>query len=568
MTRYLCVDPRHRRGDEARPVDLSAQVRLERELLPRTPAYLCVTEHVISAVQRLPELPRDRRVSAVEEIITGTAHPTEAAVVMVSDRSVERAPGLYELDDLRRSDPRLDALAGDYADVAPTGISAGDLVVIESEPPSPPTATAGPTATTEVVASPPIERARVVPQGVFDLHVIAERLADAKTDEAALIEAIRHTPSYASTASLATVGAWQVVVPCPIAEGEPPQRHRTVFTGTGAAEPAVVYGTPAGGWEIVLEHDGSTDLAPAHAVARQDRRLRALVIGELVLAVGFVLVAWWAGGLTFAARETPGWVGFAAALFLGSLAFAGVALFAPARTDGNPNDTLVVGGFYRSRMDMLNWAAVISVTLFALAVLAAVIPPAIASEPATPAATITFDTSGQPVIATTSMLATGVASGRTLSLTVRQFGVNDTVGTVVGRSAATADATGRVSLTEAFALDATARYVSAQVTVDGEPTEACTPQTVGLAGCTLAAVPPLGAGITTPSPSVSPTAFPTAAASPVAEIAPSAPAAVVPTPTISVPSAAPTTSPSPVASAPVAPAVAPTSGLPVPTPSA
>ena len=104
MTRYLCVDPSHTLGGEPAAIDLTAQVRLEREFLPRESAYLADSGDVIRRVNDLGEVDGALRAAAVRRILTGTTTPLDAPVVLVAGDRTERVPGLYEMDELRRSE--------------------------------------------------------------------------------------------------------------------------------------------------------------------------------------------------------------------------------------------------------------------------------------------------------------------------------------------------------------------------------------------------------------------------------------------------------------------------------
>ena len=104
MTRYLCVDPSHTLGGEPAAIDLTAQVRLEREFLPRESAYLADSGDVIRRVNDLGDTDGALRAAAVRRILTGTTSPLDAPVVLVAGDRTERVPGLYEMDELRRSE--------------------------------------------------------------------------------------------------------------------------------------------------------------------------------------------------------------------------------------------------------------------------------------------------------------------------------------------------------------------------------------------------------------------------------------------------------------------------------
>ena len=160
MTRYLCTNDVHVHDGELRPVDLTAQVRLERALQPREPVYLAATERVIADVYALDEADIDRRRAAVRTILTGSSDAVDAPVVLASERAVLfQRPGMHELDALRRSEPAVDRLAIASGDIGSR--SSGDLVVLDEGG----AAREGTAAATQPLATRTVERAGSIPQG-------------------------------------------------------------------------------------------------------------------------------------------------------------------------------------------------------------------------------------------------------------------------------------------------------------------------------------------------------------------------------------------------------------------
>ena len=82
MTRYLCAHPGHERKGRARAVDVTAQVRLEREFLPRESAYLASTDDAIARVAALRTGDPVDRLAQVRRVLTGTMAPIDAPVVL------------------------------------------------------------------------------------------------------------------------------------------------------------------------------------------------------------------------------------------------------------------------------------------------------------------------------------------------------------------------------------------------------------------------------------------------------------------------------------------------------
>jgi len=492
MSRYLCNDPSHRRGDEQRPVDVTSQVRLERALVPRAPAVLAHTERVVEAVRNLDfTWSTERRTGEIQRLLAGETRLTDAPVVLVSEHSVMRPTGLYEMDELRLAEPLVDRLAGIAVD------GANELVVLEDRDTSD-RGEAGRHAATDGQATQTQRRTQVVPQGVFPLVDLSLRLANAGRQEDDIVAAIRETPSVGAEGAQRArpIEPWRVVITCPEAEGVPPVSHRTVFTGSGDVEPSVMIGTPANGFDVALETSAEVDLEPATAVATLERRLKVLLFAETAIAGLGLLFAWVAGSLGLAAREAPGWLGFAVLLALGALTLAAVPLFAGNRTHGNADDTFELRRYYRSRLELLSLAPAISAGMFALALLCGWIAPALAADDPLPPVSITFDTTSEPVTARIFMAGRDLATDETLHAEMRSFTSADDAGTLAGRLTTTGDPSGEVPLTETVSLGSDARYLSVQTwtgdldddTADTVP-PSCTPSSPTGTGCTVVAVP-------------------------------------------------------------------------------
>jgi uncharacterized lipoprotein YbaY len=514
MTRYMCVHPSHARDGEPRPVDVSDQVLIERELAPRGAVYLAYTEHVVRQVSETPLGPD--RVEEITRVLTGTTSPGEAPVMLVSGRGgIDRAAGLYQADELRRAEPAAERLLHRFARPNVAAPTSDELVIVDDE------RDAGTEEARRRQAVMTRARSTSVPQGVFPVRLLAVRLADAPSDAVALEDAIRQTPSYGEVRSREVREPWKVVITCPEFDEEIGIQHRTTFTGSGEPEPPVVYGTPADGWDAMLEDAAAEDLVPQRALDRAERRLRLTLAGEVLLAVVLIGLSWASGGLALAARETPGWLAFAITLAAGALVFGGVALYGPREAEGNANDTLVLGRFYQSRVETLWWAGMVSIGLFSLALVTAVVPPVLLRDTPVPPAGVVFDATDRPVTATVSVSTRDLGSDDTVIVVMRQYGDAEGEATLVGRVTATGDATGTTTIRETVALDDDARYLSIQVRIEGREAGTCTPLASTGPGCTVVAVPPLGAGvvrqvvtITASSPSPSPFPSPTPAASP------------------------------------------------------
>ena len=247
-------------GVEPGSVDVTAQVRLERSLIPRTDAYLGITEDIIEVVKGLGEDgDRQRR---IEQLISGVSEPQDLPVILMSRRSVIRQPGRYELDDLRTREPEVGrVLAQVDAAFEPPARAEDDVVVIPdaSRPTAAGTATAQ--APTAMLTREREQALVVIPEGVYPLHDLAGNLAAAEREEDHLIEAIWDTAPVHSHASVLT-DPWRVIVTCPRPEGTEAATHDVLFTGTGDPEPAVVYGTPVDAWDVEVEAAALQDMAP------------------------------------------------------------------------------------------------------------------------------------------------------------------------------------------------------------------------------------------------------------------------------------------------------------------
>ncbi len=533
MTIYICAHPSHRRGVEVGSVDVTAQVRLERALLPKPEAYLAVTEDVLAAVRQLDDGP-NLRVGRIEQLISGVAGYQDLPVVLMSRGSITKESGRYELDDLRGAEPSIDRVAARGGAPHMLATPAGDdLVIIDDEPVSGPASPEAARAPTALLTRQPQRTQIIIPQGVFRLDELAASLAIADSTEPALIDAIRSTPLYDARTSLLGGTPWRVVITCPKAEASPAATHDMLFTGTGDLEVAVAHGTPVDAWDAQVEGSALLHMSPGAETSRAERRIWTLIGVEGFIMVALLAFGWLSGGLGLAARETPGWLGLSLVLGGSAIAFASIPLFAGRDPAANMNDTLVLQGLYESRASMFRWAAAISAVLFGLALMAGVIPPLLLEGRAIPAAAVTFDTSSRPIIATMRVSATGVGADDSLNVTMRGYGANDRVGTLVGQVTRQGGPSGVVSWTETFALDASARYVSVLVTSGQAPGPQCGPFVTGAAGCTVLAVPQLTSGAMTSlvvpatitlatAPTVTPAAsvFPSSAASPSATSSP------------------------------------------------
>ncbi len=544
MTRYLCAHPGHERKARARAVDVTAQVRLEREFLPRESAYLASTDDVIARVAALRTGDPVDRLSQVRRVLTGTTAPIDVPVVLAAS-STDRVPGLYELDELRRSDPAIERLIDRRYHAAP-GVD--DVVVLSDVETGPTTAASSTTETMTATQLEQVQRARVLPQGLFPVMELSARIADAQPTDEAIVEAIKSAPTMGTPLDERT-GPWRVVIECPTPVGDPPVNHRVIFTGTGDHEPAEVLGTPAVGWDVTLEDAASVDLAPPTPSRRAERRLKSVLIAELVVVALVAGFAWASGALAHAVRETPGWLGFAATIGVAAIAIGLIGVLGRSDADGNANDTFVLRRHYASRTQMLATSTMLSAGIFALALASAIVPPVLDAEPPVPAPIITFAAGNRVVTATVQLDGRDIATDDVVTVEMRQYSAEEAEGVLIGRVTATGDSAGRVLVSEAMALDRGARYMSVLVTVGDRSAETCTPAGASGTGCSIVSVPPLGAGIirfvptesldalleeTVPtasptlSPSIAPTTAPSVTPSGVTSISPEASVSVSP----------------------------------------
>jgi hypothetical protein len=561
MTRYLCAHPGHDRKGRSQAVDVTAQVRLEREFLPRESSYLASTDDVIARVVALRSGDSVDRLAQVRRILTGTTAPIDVPVVLAA-RATDRVPGLYELDELRRSDSSIAALIDRRYHATP---GADDVVVLSDAQASPagasPAIGSASPSTSSQTTSPSsetltatqleqVQRARVLPQGIFPVMELSARIADAQPTEESIVGAIKATPAMGTPLDERT-GPWRVVIECPTPVGDPPLQHRVVFTGTGDHEPAEVLGTPAVGFDVALEDAAGADLAPPTPSWRAERRLKIVLIAELVIAALLVGLTWASGALAQAVRETPGWLGFAATLGVAAIAIGLISLIGRSDAEGNANDTFVLRRHYASRMQLFATSSMLSAGIFAIALASAIVPPVLDAEPPVPAPIITFAAGNRVVTATVQLDGRDIATDELVTVEMRQYSAEQAEGVLIGRVTATGDSAGRVLVSEAMALDRGARYMSVLVTVGERSAETCTPAGATGTGCSVVSVPPLGAGVVrfvpaesidallvetetvptlSPAPSVSPTTVPPPSISPTAvtSISPAATVTVSP----------------------------------------
>jgi hypothetical protein len=515
MTRYLCVHPTHAKDGVLRPVDVTAQVRLERDLLPREPVFFAVTDDVIDRMVSLPHTDSTERTIYATEILTGSTEPPEGSVVLMPAGVVDRPPGRYEMDDLR-TEPAVDGLLRSVTESNARIEGTGEVVFLSEvdEGRHAPAATTGAAGVSGVLQEAPAsQRTRSVPMGVYRVSDLAHALGNAPADRASIVEAIRLTPMPRETRAVREIHPWRVVIQCPVPAGDPKTSHEIVFTGTEVPEPAQVFGVSLAGREALYEETAETELAPAMSIQRARDRLRVLIAGAALIALGGGLIAWLSGGLGFAVREVPGWLAAAVLFAIAGFAVAAFGLSSPAFGRRlNLNDTLVVRRVVDDRTWMMDVAAVTAGVLFTLALLLAVVPPIAAASgpPPVPAPTVEFNTVRQPASATVTVSADDVATDEALWLEVDTFSGQDAPPTLVERASANGDAAGHVTLSASPALAGDTRFLVVRVWFDDEAPPVCTPRVTQGAGCTVLAVPgSVIAGVTATSPSVAPTTPPT-----------------------------------------------------------
>ena len=469
MTRYLCADPGHALGGEPASIDVTAQVRLEREFQPRESTYLAETSDVLRRVRELGEHDLTARIGDVRRILTGTAAPLDAPVVLVAGDRVSRAPGLYEMDELRRSERSIALLLDRYAQPGLSREGSEDIVVLRDEK-----GTINPDGTLVQpgTAADPVtveqaqrtETATVLPQGVFPVLELASRVAAAGQDEKAIVEAIHDTTS-AGSAPQRSTQPWRVIVECPVPIGEPPARHQLVFSGDGVAEPVEVLGIPAAGVDTVLDRAARRDAVLPFPARRAERRLGIAIAGALAIGAVLLVLTWISGALAFAARQTPTWLGLSIVLAVASIAIGLVAMASRSQAVGNANDTLVLRRHYDSRIDMLWYATIAMGVVFAFALAAGIVPPILSSDTPVPAAAITFESGDRIVTATVDVLTNGVPTDQPVSIQIRQYPNESGAGVLIGLITTTGDPSGRSAVSETVSLDRGARYMSVAITV-------------------------------------------------------------------------------------------------------
>jgi hypothetical protein len=550
VTRYFCVDPSHALQGDPASIDVTAQVRLEREFMPRESAYLADTRDVVRRIRDLGTTDPNERIAAVRRILTGTAAPLDAPVVLIAGDRIDRVPGLYEMDELRRSERAVAGLLDRYGQPNMAREGSDDIVVIRDEPPAPirpagtivqPPPPPGP----EIVAIRQEQRteATVLPQGVYPVLELSTRLADAAADEGAIVTAIHDTPSFGSVVSNEAPAPWRVVVECPVPAGQPPASHLVVFTGTGEPEPAEVLGVPAVGSDVVLERAAMQDAVPPIPTTRAERRLRVGLLGAAIVATTVLIVTWLSGGLALAARETPAWLGLAVVLTVAGFAVGLITLASRSDAEGNANDMFVLRRHYASRMDLMWYATLATAGLFALAAASGFVPPILSADAPIPAAAITFDASQRIVTATVAVTTSGLSTDDPITIEMRQYPAEAAAGVLIGRVTTTGDPSGSSVIREVVSLDRGARYMSVLVTEGDDPVLACSPTEIGGPGCTVVSVPPLGAGVVRFVPATTidlglettPTAVPTSPAptlSPTPSFSPTSPTLSPVSPTI------------------------------------
>ena len=545
MARYLCVHPGHEDDGIMNPVDVTAQVRLERALFPRTSAYLAVTDDVVTAVAGLSTADPVERTREVYRILTGDPKPPNREVVLVPRGRVEREAGLYELDDLREAEPAVDRLIRRFEESTDPAAGPDEVVVIDDRGSDPYGATTsgsfagGVLQQTETYRPPqtqtefgrPAEAARTTttPEGVFSVYELGQRLAEARPTPEALLDAIRNTGVYRGPRPDPDAEDWRVLIECPVPVGSPATRHKVIFTGRGDIEPTTVYGLPLAGRELLLEEAANTELAPAAAIRRADWRLRAILVGELAVLLVLGVTAWLAGGMAFAVREAPWALALALVLAIASVATAVLTLTDPPVIGGNGNDLFTIRHALNDRVDHLATTSWVSTTLFALALFFAAVVPVWAAgrgAPSIPSPSITFDAAASPIVATVRFTADDVASADTLWVDMTSFDSTTDTGTRLGSQSATGDPEGRIEVDTSVAIANGARYMAVRIWLDEDEVPVCTPESNSGPGCTVVPV----SGTATPVTVTSPVASPSSSVAPSASASPSVPSSLSGTP--------------------------------------
>jgi hypothetical protein len=459
-------------------MDLTDSVRLERSLVPRPAVYLAVTEDLVNEALSMPGPSSDRRVR-VEQYISGEVEPANLPVVLVSGHSSDRTRGRYEWDDLRRDTSLLDRLAEGPAGNQPGGDPNDDVILLDDEGSD----RSGNTG----VLTRARPRVRVIPQGIFDLHELAARIAIAGSDEEAVIDAIRTAP-HAAVGEVIAEAPWRVVVPCTAVEpgGLP---HSVLFTGLAGREPAVIYGTTASGLDLSVEEAAPDDLFPSAELARVERGATMLVAAEVLTVTAVLLCAWASGALALAARERATWLGVSLVLAAAAVAFAALPWFVSREPEANMNDVFDVRRVYANRISLIGWAAAISVVLFGASLITGIGPVLAADASPTASTSIFFDTAANPVVATVEVALANAGSGEPFTIEVRSFASVDGDGTVRAHLAGLSSEDGTATNVQQLAMPPGDRYLAVAVAPQEGALPVCTPTSTQTPGCSIVTIP-------------------------------------------------------------------------------
>ena len=328
---------------------------------------------------------------------------------------------------------------------------------------------------------------RVIPQGIFDLHELAARIAIAGSDEEAVIDAIRTAP-HATVGEVIADAPWRVVVPCAGVEpGELP--HDVLFTGLAGREPAVIYGTTASGLDLSVEESAPGDVFPSAELARAERGATMLVAAEVLIGTAVLLCAWVSGALALAAREQATWLGASLVLAAAAVAFAAMPWFVSREPDANMNDVFDVRRVYASRISLIGWTAAISVVLFGVALIIGIAPVLASDAAPTTSTSVSFDTTASPVIASIEVDVANAGSGEPFTIEVQSFASADGDGTVQAHLSDLASEDGTAETVHQLAMPAGDRYLTVAVAPQEGALPVCTPTTTQTPGCTVVTIP-------------------------------------------------------------------------------